>query len=184
MLSNRRAEMNHTSAKDFDYATLSPDVGSSPDPNPRAIYRSTKTYDHNEGLSCCFRQWKAVHSHCSLLHGYALSFAFVFATRELDERNWCFDFGGMKEIKSWLHHMFDHTMLVAADDPHRDKFEALAKDGLVDLRVMPAVGCEATAKITYDYVSDYVSRKTEGRVWLESVQVREHSGNSAIYELS
>jgi hypothetical protein len=24
-----------------------------------ALYRSTKTYDHNEGLSCCFRQWRA-----------------------------------------------------------------------------------------------------------------------------
>ena len=23
------------------------------------IFRSTKTYDHNEGLSCCFRQWRA-----------------------------------------------------------------------------------------------------------------------------
>ena len=34
------------------------------------------------------------HSHCRLIHGYALAFKFVFATRELDERNWCFDFGG------------------------------------------------------------------------------------------
>ncbi len=35
---------------------------------PRAIYRSTKSYDHSEGLSCCFRQWRATHSHCSLVH--------------------------------------------------------------------------------------------------------------------
>ncbi len=44
------------------------------------IYRSTKMYDHNEGLSCCFRQWRATDSHCRLIHGYALAFKFVFAT--------------------------------------------------------------------------------------------------------
>ena len=170
--------MSESPTFDVDLVTLAPEQGAN------AIFRSTKTYDHNEGLSCCFRQWKATHSHCSLVHGYALSFVFVFATRELDDRNWCFDFGGMKEIKAWLHHMFDHTMLVASDDPHRQKFESLARDGLVDLRLLPAVGCEATAKITFDHVSHYVSTKTDGRVWLESVQVREHSGNSAIYEVS
>ncbi|MBX6744303.1 MAG: 6-carboxytetrahydropterin synthase, partial [Acetobacteraceae bacterium] len=79
----------------------------------RPVYRSTKAYDHNEGLSCCFRQWRATHSHCQLLHGYALAFKFVFATFELDERNWCFDFGGLKPIRAWLHEMFDHTTLVA-----------------------------------------------------------------------
>ena len=36
------------------------------------VWRSTKTYGHEEGLSCCFRQWRATHSHCRLLHGYAL----------------------------------------------------------------------------------------------------------------
>jgi 6-pyruvoyltetrahydropterin/6-carboxytetrahydropterin synthase len=51
------------------------------------VYRSIKTYGHNEGLSCCFRQWRATHSHCRLIHGYALAFKLVFATRELDERN-------------------------------------------------------------------------------------------------
>ncbi len=29
---------------------------------PLEVYRSTKTYDHTEGLSCCFRQWRATHS--------------------------------------------------------------------------------------------------------------------------
>lgn len=80
--------------------------------------------------------------------------------------------------------MFDHTMLVASDDPHRQKFEALARDGLVDLRLLPAVGCEATAKITFYYVANYISTMTYGRVWLESVEVREHSGNSAVYIVS
>ena len=35
-------------------------------------YVSTKTYGHEVGLSCAFRQHKA-DSHCAKLHGYALS---------------------------------------------------------------------------------------------------------------
>jgi 6-pyruvoyltetrahydropterin/6-carboxytetrahydropterin synthase len=137
-------------------------------PQVREIYRSTKFYDHNEGLSCCFRQWRAIHSHCRLIHGYALAFKFVFATHQLDDCNWCFDFGGMKPVKAWLKDMFDHTMLVAEDDPERARFESMHQDGLIDLRVLPAVGCEATAKFVFDYVARFV-------------EVIEHAGNSAIY---
>jgi 6-pyruvoyltetrahydropterin/6-carboxytetrahydropterin synthase len=148
----------------------------------RAIFRSTKTYDHNEGLSCCFRQWRAYDSHCRLVHGYALAFRFVFATYELDERNWCVDFGGLKPLKAWLHRMFDHTMIVAEDDPQLPAFERLAQAGLVELRVLPAVGCEATARYVFDHVSGLIAEETDARVWLETVEVREHGGNSAIYE--
>ncbi len=147
----------------------------------REIYRSTKTYDHNEGLSCCFRQWRATHSHCRLLHGYALAFRFVFATHELDARNWCFDFGGLKPVKAWLKETFDHTTLVAQDDPEFARFEDLARAGLIDLRVLPAVGCEATARYVFDYVAAFIHQETGGRVWIESVEVMEHGGNSAIY---
>jgi 6-pyruvoyltetrahydropterin/6-carboxytetrahydropterin synthase len=150
-------------------------------PQVREIYRSTKFYDHNEGLSCCFRQWRAIHSHCRLIHGYALAFKFVFATHQLDDCNWCFDFGGMKPVKAWLKDMFDHTMLVAEDDPERARFESMHQDGLIDLRVLPAVGCEATAKFVFDYVARFVQENSAARVWLESVEVIEHAGNSAIY---
>jgi 6-pyruvoyltetrahydropterin/6-carboxytetrahydropterin synthase len=146
-----------------------------------AVWRSTKTYGHEEGLSCCFRQWRATHSHCRLLHGYALSFRLTFASPTLDERNWCFDFGGLKPIKAWLHDMFDHTTLVAADDPELAAFEILAGRGVAALRVFPAVGCEAIARHTFEHVSCFVDGATAGRVWLEEVEVREHSGNSARY---
>ena len=145
------------------------------------LYRSTKTYDHSEGLSCCFRQWRAGHSHCRLLHGYALAFKFVFATRDLDERHWCYDFGGLKPVRQWLHEMFDHTLVVAEDDPERATFEALGAAGLADVRVLPAVGCEATAHFVYQHVNGMVYAETDGRVWLESVEVAEHGGNSALY---
>src|SRR4051812_21657212 len=145
------------------------------------MYRSIKTYGHSEGLSCCFRQWRATDSHCRLIHGYALAFRFVFATNHLDERNWCYDFGGLKPVREWLKHMFDHTMLVAEDDPERARFEDLHRLGLVDLRLLPAVGCEATAKHVFDHVEEFARTQTGGRVWLESVEVSEHAGNSASY---
>jgi 6-pyruvoyltetrahydropterin/6-carboxytetrahydropterin synthase len=106
----------------------------------------------------------------------------VFATRTLDERNWCFDFGGLKPIRAWLHEMFDHTLIVAADDPEIAQLRELGHHGLASVRVLPAVGCEAVAKFVHDYVSAYVHKESGGRVWLESVEVREHGGNSAIYE--
>ena len=147
----------------------------------RQLYRSTKSYGHSEGLSCAFRQWRASHSHCRLVHGYALAFKFVFVTRELDEHNWCFDFGGLKPIKAWLHEMFDHKFLVAEDDPDIEKFRQLHEHGLVALRVVPAVGCEAVAHMVFEYVAQFVAEATHRRVWLEQVEVSEHSGNSAIY---
>ena len=146
-------------------------------------YRSTKTYDHSEGLSCCFRQWRATHSHCQLIHGYALAFKFVFATHQLDERNWCFDFGGLKPIRAWLHDMFDHTMIVALDDPSLPQLQQLDRDGLAKVRIIPAVGCEAVAKHVFDYVAKYIRVESNGRVWLESVEIREHGGNSAVYQV-
>jgi len=152
-------------------------------PSARAeLYRSTKSYDHSEGLSCCFRQWRAAHSHCKLVHGYALAFKFVFAAHRLDERNWCFDFGGLKPVRAWLHEMFDHTMIVAAYDPHLARLQDLDREGLAKVKVLPAVGCEAVAKHVFDHVAKYVSAESGGRVWLESVEVREHGGNSAIYQ--
>ncbi len=116
-----------------------------------------------------------------LLHGYALSVRLVFAAHDLDYRNWCVDFGGLKPVRAWLHSMFDHTLLVAEDDPALDAFRHLADAGLADLRIVPAVGCEATARAIFAHVAGFIAAETVGRVWLDEVEVAEHSGNSAIY---
>ena len=144
-------------------------------------YYSTKTYDHNEGLSCAFRQWRAKDSHCRWIHGYALAVKFTFGCKELDDRNWVQDFGGLKEIKQWLKHTFDHTLCIAEDDPELETFKGLEDLDLIDLRIMPAVGCEKFAEYIYNHVSKIVD---EDRKWLESVEVREHGANSAIYKRS
>ena len=107
---------------------------------------STKTYGHNIGLACVFRQPNADHSHCHLLHGYSLQFKFTFGCKELDERNWVQDFGGLKTVKQWLKNTFDHTLCVAEDDPELDRFKKMHEDDVVDLRILPAVGCEKFAE--------------------------------------
>jgi|TARA_B100001123_G_C14655219_1_gene767278 6-pyruvoyltetrahydropterin/6-carboxytetrahydropterin synthase len=141
-------------------------------------YYSTKTYDHNEGLSCAFRQWRAKDSHCKWIHGYAIAVTLKFGCKELDDRNWVQDFGGLKDIKAWLKKNFDHTLCIAEDDPEIETFKGLEELDLVDLNVMPAVGCEKFAEYIYNYVSKIVD---DDRKWLESVEVREHGANSAIY---
>jgi len=150
-------------------------------PSHAATWRVVKTYGHDEGLSCTFRQWQATHSHCRFLHGYALAFRFSFATAALDDRGWCIDFGGLKPLRAWLHEMFDHTLLAASDDPHLAALRALEAQGLVQLRVLPAIGCEAFAAHAYSWTSDFLARETGQRVWLESVAVSEHAGNTATF---
>lgn len=146
------------------------------------IFKSTKTYDHNVGFSCAFRQWRATNSHCKFIHGYPLSFKFTFATNQLDERNWVVGYGDLKDVKAWLENMFDHTTCVAADDPELKMFEMMHEKKMIDLRILPdGVGCERMAEYVGKYVDSWVRNYTNNRCWLESAEVREHSANSAIY---
>ena len=106
------------------------------------MFISTKVFD---GFSCVFRQAKAEGTHCRFLHGYGISFK-VWFKGELDERNWVWDFGGMKRAKTeidgmsakmWMDHMFDHTMLVATDDPFLESFRRMDEAGVIQLREVP-----------------------------------------------
>lgn len=145
------------------------------------VYRSTKTYGHEIGLACAFRQWRA-ESHCRLIHGYALAFAFVFEAEELDVRNWVVDFGGLKDLRAILEDTFDHTLLVAEDDPHRAALLALGDLGVARIVVVPKAGCEAFAEMVFQVTEQWLVDAGYGdRVRLVSVEVREHGANSALY---
>ena len=136
-----------------------------------AKFYSTKTYGNDRGLSCTFRQWRSSHSHCSLLHGYSIGIKLIFESDTLDDRNWVMDFGGLKTFKSWADWMFDHTLVVAEDDPMLDRFKEMSgwssvsefdghsalvqtepyrRKGVCDLRIVQGVGCEMFAKMCYD----------------------------------
>ncbi len=174
-----------------------------------AKYLSTKTYGNDRGLSCCFRQWRSVHSHCSMLHGYSIGIKLIFESETLDDRNWVMDFGGLKAFKEWSEWQFDHTMVIAKDDPEYKTFIELNKIqggfknmGIIDLRVVEGVGCEKFAELAYKTMHEILTAYQEGRGWthpdgrvfearypvgqgvkLRSVEVFEHAGNSAVYEV-
>jgi 6-pyruvoyltetrahydropterin/6-carboxytetrahydropterin synthase len=146
---------------------------------------STKTYGNERGLSCCSRQW-AADSDCHLLHGYSFGFRFVFAAEQLDKRGWVLDFGkgGFGRIRDWLHEMFDHTLLVAEDDPERAALEALGERGIARVRVVAGTSCERMAEMAFRKADEIVRDATRGRCWVESVECSEHGSNSAIYRSS
>ena len=149
-------------------------------------FQSTKVFD---GFSTVFRQWRADGTHCQKLHGYGVSFKLWFEG-ELDERNWVWDFGGMKRAKGtidgmspkdWMDYMFDHTFLVAEDDPFKDSFLKMDGAGVAQVRLVPATGAERFAQFVYDKVGPFIETETEGRVKVVKVEFREHGKNSAIY---
>ena len=151
-----------------------------------ATFKSTKLFD---GYSACFRQWRAEDTHCKFLHGYAVSFR-VWFEGDLDHRNWVFDFGGMKRAKAKIADMspkdyfawlLDHTTIVSVDDPYLEQFEQMYKDGIIQLRVLPAVGCERFAEYLYSVINKFLQKETEGRVKATKVEVYEHERNSASY---
>ena len=149
-------------------------------------FQSTKVFD---GYSTVFRQWRAEGTHCSFLHGYGISFKIVFEG-ELDERNWVWDFGGMKRAKNtidgmppkaWMDYMFDHTYIIAEDDPFLPLAIEMDKTEIAQVRVIPATGAEQFAKFIYDKVSEFIKIETNNRVRVVSVEFKEHNKNSAIY---
>ena len=149
-------------------------------------FLSSKVFD---GFSTVFRQWKAETTHCKYLHGYGVSFKLWFRG-DLDERNWVWDFGGMKRAKGkidgmspkeWFDYMFDHTFIVAEDDPYLQSFKKMEEAGVAQVRVVPATGAERFAQFVYDKVSKFIEEETDGRVSIAKVEFSEHNKNAAIY---
>jgi len=144
-------------------------------------YFSTKTYGHNIGLSAVFRQPKAMHSHCHLLHGYSLQFKFTFGCKNLDNKNWAVDFGGLKQVKAWLEDNFDHKLCIDKDDPMKDDLLLLETKGLAEIRQFDGVGAEKFAYHAFNFADKLIREASIDRCWVESVECAEHGANSAIY---
>jgi 6-pyruvoyltetrahydropterin/6-carboxytetrahydropterin synthase len=151
-----------------------------------AKYSSTKLFD---GYSTCFRQWKAEDTHCKFLHGYALSFR-VWFEGDLDHRNWVWDFGGMKRSKTkisgmspidYFSFLLDHTTVVAIDDPYLKKFQQMDEEGIIQLRILPATGCEKFAEHLYYIINAFLKEETQNRVKAIKIEVYENEKNSASY---
>lgn len=144
------------------------------------MYQSGKTYGHEVGFSCAFRQHRAS-SHCRFVHGYALGFKFVFEASELDANGWVVDFGSLKQPKQLLEALFDHKLLVASDDPEFNYFLKGRSLGVFDFVEVPGVGCENFAKMAFSLMQEWVVANYGQRVKLVSVTVSEHGANHATY---
>lgn len=153
------------------------------------MYMVTKNYTPVNGLSAVFRQWRAK-SHCRFWHGYSLGFEAKLAVTHdawLDENGWVFDFGGLKEFKAWLVDTFDHKTVAAQDDPALPLFKDMAENKslggqLIDLVILPRVGCEAFSLLAWQKLRDIVKASDRGAlVDVYSMRCYEHEGNSATY---
>ena len=151
------------------------------------MFKSTKLFD---GFSCCFRQWKAKTTHCKFLHGYGVSFRVTFEG-ELDHRNWVWDFGGMKRAKTkidgmspkeWMDYMFDHTVIVAEDDPYVNTLQQMGNAGIAQVRVLKATGAEKFAEFIFHKLNNFVKTETQERVRVVKVEFMDHGKNTAIYK--
>jgi len=149
-------------------------------------FQSSKVFD---GFSTVFRQWKATDTHCRFVHGYGISFK-VYFEGDLDERNWVWDFGGMKRAKTlidgkspkaWFDYTFDHTMIIAEDDPELAAFKMMDAAGVAQVRVIPATGAEKFAEYIFSKINPFVLEETNNRVRVTKVKFMEHGKNAAYY---
>ena len=149
-------------------------------------FQSSKVFD---GFSTVFRQWKAETTHCRFVHGYGISFK-VYFEGGLDERNWVWDFGGMKRAKTlidgkqpkaWMDYTFDHTLIVAEDDPWVDAFKQMDEAGVAQVRILPATGAEKFAEYIFNKINEFVKTETGNRVRVTKVKFMEHGKNAAYY---
>jgi 6-pyruvoyltetrahydropterin/6-carboxytetrahydropterin synthase len=153
-------------------------------------YQSTKHFDN---YSVAIRQHKAAHSHCQLLHGYALEFKVWFESveedvdKQLDEMNWILDYGGFKSkpigngLKDWMNDMWDHTTLIEKDDPWIELFREMHTSKVCKLVEMEKIGAESAAKLTFDRFNEVLSKTGGGRVKCVKVECWEAPRNSSIY---
>jgi 6-pyruvoyltetrahydropterin/6-carboxytetrahydropterin synthase len=149
-------------------------------------YKFVSTKEYHDEFPCAYKQWKA-DTHCSKNHGYSFSIKLYFGANELDKRGWVCDYGGLRELKEILKEQFDHRTLIAADDPDLEKYQQLERDGILDLTVLPGMGCELIADMLYKFINgvfipDYLGSGEAERIWCFRVEVRETQSNMAYRE--
>jgi 6-pyruvoyltetrahydropterin/6-carboxytetrahydropterin synthase len=146
--------------------------------DPPVRFSVTKLFDD---LPCAHRSW-AHNGKCSFLHGYERSFEIEFGCYETEPKTgFVVDFSDLKEVRALLQGQFDHTTLVATDDPYRELFEELGQSGVIDLRVMDHTGMEGAAEWVYEHVDRLVREHTASRVWVLCVVARESRKNAVVF---
>jgi 6-pyruvoyltetrahydropterin/6-carboxytetrahydropterin synthase len=144
-------------------------------------YKFTSTKEYVDEFPCAYKQWKA-DTACNLNHGYSFSIKFYFGANQLDKRGWVIDYGGLRDLKDILKQQFDHKTIIAKDDPDLEKYRQLERDSILELTVLPGMGCERIADMLYKfvngvYIPDYLGQGESQRIWCYRVEVRETESN-------
>ena len=85
--------------------------------------------------------------------------------------------------KEWMDYMFDHTTVIAKNDPHLEIFSKMHEKGIIQLRVLEGpVGAEKFSEYIFNKLNDFVIEETNGRVKIAQVEFFENKKNTAIYE--
>lgn len=113
-------------------------------------------------LNCVYRDWKQAPGAKSYLHGYCLTVTVG-----------CENEDGLEEFETWLREWFDHTVLVAHNDPFGALFAGLPNT-TARVKNVDTVGCDAWAKMIYERAKEFNST-------VETVEVIEAGANTATY---
>jgi len=125
-----------------------------------------KTFDD---LTCAFRHWRGDHRLASV-HGYALAITLrVRTTRNEAGTAGLVDFSKFGPIKQLLQNQFDHTLIVANDDPEAATFVEFAERTGTRVRLMPSVALDGIAAWVIEHCDSAV---TELDPFLQLVGVR------------
>lgn len=123
---------------------------------------------------------------CASIHGYDREVEFTFAG-DIDDMGWIIPFGELSKIKEFLEFYFDHVTVLPANDPRLNQLtEELTKPGglLGTVKVLPyGVSMEMSSLFIWEYVNHYIYRLTNGRCYVQKVQVFEHDRNSGYIEV-
>ncbi len=86
-----------------------------------------------------------------------------------------------KSPKEWMDYMFDHTLIVAEDDPWLEAFKQMGDSQVAQVRVIPHTGAEKFAEYIYHKLNEFVRAETVNRVKVIKVKFMEHGKNAAYY---
>jgi 6-pyruvoyl-tetrahydropterin synthase len=145
-------------------------------PLGRTAIHMRKLFDD---LPCCHRSW-ANQGKRFFLHGDERTFEIEFACAETEPgTGLVVDDNTLNQVRAAIRDQFDHTSLIAVDDPQRDLFDLLADRGVIDLRIMDNTATAGSAAWAFETVERIVGQATAGRVWVSRIKARE-SRNSVV----
>ena len=77
--------------------------------------------------------------------------------------------------------MFDHTLIIAEDDPFKEAFIEMGEAGVAQVRIIPATGAEKFSEYIFGKLNEFVKEETQNRVRVVKVKFMEHGKNAAYY---